>query len=131
VVCIAGDGCMQMMGSELLVAKKERLPIVFAVFNDARYNMVHHGMKQLYGAARAWDAGTTVDFVKWAEAFGIDAIRVDGPGQLEASRLEALLAGGGPLVLDMRIDRDVRLAGAGRVESLQQMSAHELTGGAR
>jgi len=59
VVCIAGDGCMQMMGSELLVAKKERLPIVFAVFNDARYNMVHHGMKQLYGRARAWDAGTT------------------------------------------------------------------------
>ena len=52
-------------------------------------------------------------------------------GQLEASRLEALLADGGPIVLDVRIDRDVRLAGAGRVESLQQMSAHELTGGAR
>jgi acetolactate synthase-1/2/3 large subunit len=131
VVCIAGDGCMQMMGSELLVAKKERLPIVFAVFNDARYNMVHHGMKQLYGRTRAWDAGTTVDFVKWAEAFGIPAMRVDRPGMIDAASLAALLADGGPAVLDLRIDRDVRLAGAGRVESLQQMSAHELTGGAR
>jgi acetolactate synthase-1/2/3 large subunit len=131
VVCIAGDGCMQMMGSELLVARKERLPIVFAVFNDARYNMVHHGMKQLYGRARAWEAGTTVDFVKWAEAFGIPAMRVEGPGKIDTATLEGLLAQGGPAVLDLRIDRDVRLAGAGRVESLQQMSAHAITGGVR
>ncbi len=131
VVCIAGDGCMQMMGSEVLVAVKERLPIVFAVFNDARYNMVHHGMKQLYGTTRAWDAGATIDFVKWAEAFGIPAARIDGPDQLDAARIDELLAEGGPVVLDMRIDREVRLKGAGRVESLQQMSAHEITGGAR
>ncbi|MBX7197731.1 MAG: hypothetical protein K1X94_37135, partial [Sandaracinaceae bacterium] len=131
VVCIAGDGCMQMMGSELLVAKKERLPILFAVFNDARYNMVHHGMKQLYGRARAWDTGTTVDFVKWADSFGIPGMRIDRAGLVDGALVDALLAHGGPAVLDLRIDRDVRLAGAGRVESLQQMSAHELTGGAR
>lgn len=131
VVCIAGDGCMQMMGSELLVAVKERLPIVFAVFNDARYNMVHHGMKQLYGRARDWDAGATIDFVKWADAFGIRAARIDGAGQIGATRMDALLEGGGPVLLDIRIDREVRLKGAGRVESLQQMSAHEITGGAR
>jgi len=72
-----------------------------------------------------------VDFVKWSEAFGIRAMRVNGPGRLDASRFAAMLVEGGPVVLDMRIDRDVRLAGAGRVESLQQMSAHELTAGAR
>jgi hypothetical protein len=58
-------------------------------------------------------------------------MRVDRPGMIDAASLAALLADGGPAVLDLRIDRDVRLAGAGRVESLQQMSAHELTGGAR
>jgi acetolactate synthase I/II/III large subunit len=131
VVCIAGDGCMQMMGSELLVAVKERLPIVFAVFNDARYNMVHHGMKQLYGRTRAWDTGTTIDFVKWADAFGIPARRIEGGGEIDGTEIDALLGRGGPVVLDVRIDREIRLKGAGRVESLQQMSAHEITGGAR
>lgn len=130
VVCIAGDGCMQMMGSEVLVAVKERLPIVFAVFNDARYNMVHHGMKQLYGAARQWDAGTTIDFVSWAQALGVPAMRIERAGQIDAAKLDEL-ACGGPVLLDLRIDREVRLKGAGRVESLQQMSAHELTGGVR
>jgi acetolactate synthase-1/2/3 large subunit len=130
VVCIAGDGCMQMMGSEVLVAVKERLPIVFAVFNDSRYNMVHHGMKQLYGRARAWESGT-IDFVKWADAFGVRAMRVERAGEIDAARIDALLAEGGPVLLDLRIDRTIRLKGAGRVESLQQMSAHEITGGAR
>ena len=130
VVCIAGDGCMQMMGSEVLVAVKERLPIVFAVFNDARYNMVHHGMKQLYGRAREWDAGTTIDFVGWAVAMGVPAMRIEHAGDIRPEVVDGLSAGG-PVLLDIRIDREMRLAGAGRVESLQQMSAPELAGGAR
>ena len=129
VVCIAGDGCMQMMGSEVLVAVREKLPIVFAVFNDGRYNMVHHGMKQLYGRTRAWDGGGEIDFAKWAEAFGIRSARIEQAGDIDQTRIEELLAPGGPVVLDIRIDREVRLKGAGRVESLQQMSAHEITGG--
>ena len=49
VVCVAGDGCMQMSGMEALVAVRERLPVLFVVFNDGRYNMVHHGMRQIFG----------------------------------------------------------------------------------
>lgn len=128
VVCVAGDGCMQMMGSEVMVAVKERLPIVFAVFNDARYNMVHHGMKQLYGRARAWEGGSPIDFAMWARAYGLASRTIDGAGQIAAAVEEAAHR---PLLLDIRIDREIRLKGAGRVESLQQMSAHEITGGAR
>ena len=132
VICIAGDGCMQMMGSEALVAVQHRLPIVFAVFNDARYNMVHHGMRQLYGQARQWSAGPMIDFVKWGESMGMTCRRIERAGELTPSLLANLRADGGPVLLDIRIDRDVRLAGAGRVEALQQMSAHEMaTGGSR
>lgn len=132
VVCVAGDGCMQMMGSEVMVAARERLPIVFAVMNDGRYNMVHHGMKQLYGRARPWESGT-IDFAKWAEAYGIPSMCIEHESQIDPRAIEAAMAvrGGSPVLLDVRIDRDVRLKGAGRVEALQQMSAHELTGGAR
>ena len=129
VVCIAGDGCMQMMGSEVLVAIQHRLPIVFAVFNDARYNMVHHGMKQLYGHAREWSAGPMIDFAGWATAMGMTSRRIDKSGELTMASLANLRADGGPVLLDIRIDKEVRLAGAGRVEALQQMSSHEMTGG--
>jgi acetolactate synthase-1/2/3 large subunit len=120
VVCICGDGGMQMAGMELLVAARERLPIVYAVFNDARYNMVYHGYKQLFGGEAAWDT-PWVDFEMWARSFGVAGARIERPGQITAELLDRLTVNG-PAVLDIRIDRDKRIRGAGRVESLQQMS---------
>jgi acetolactate synthase-1/2/3 large subunit len=122
VVCICGDGGMQMAGMEALVAVKERLPVVFAVFNDARYNMVHHGYRSLCGREAQWDT-PWVDFALWARSMGLPGLRVNHPGEITAARLDRLGACG-PVVLDMRIDADVRLKGAGRVEALQQMSVN-------
>ena len=121
VVCIAGDGGMQMAGAEVLVALRERLPILFVVFNDGRYNMVHHGMKQIFGAAALYDT-PPVDFSAWASALGLPSQLVDGPGQVTASLVDSLLAHGGPGLLDVRIDSSVRIRGGGRIEALQRMS---------
>jgi acetolactate synthase-1/2/3 large subunit len=121
VVCVCGDGGMQMLGMEALVALRERLPIVFAVFNDARYNMVHHGMKQIFGEAEAW-AAPPIDFCGWSRAIGIPSARITAPGEITAELLAELMAGDGPTVLDIRIDRDLRIRGGGRVEALQHMS---------
>jgi acetolactate synthase-1/2/3 large subunit len=121
VVCICGDGGMQMSGMELLVALRDRLPIVYAVFNDGRYNMVHHGMKQIFGGAAAWET-PMVDFAAWAGSFGVPSARIDAPGDINAARLDRLTAHGGPALLDIRIDRDLRIRGGGRVEALQHMS---------
>jgi acetolactate synthase I/II/III large subunit len=128
VVCICGDGGMQMAGMELLVAVRERLPIVYAVFNDGRYNMVHHGMKQIFGSAQAWDA-PPIDFRAWAGSFGVPSALIDSPGQIDAVLLDRLLDRGGPGVLDIRIDRDLRIRGGGRVEALQHMSMLQSGGG--
>ena len=121
VVCICGDGGMQMFGMEALVAIRERLPIVFAVFNDARYNMVHHGMKQIFGGGAEWDT-PPIDFCTWAESFGLPAARVDAPGEIDSALLARLAPEGGPMLLDIRIDREQRIRGGGRVEALQHMS---------
>ena len=83
VVCICGDGGMQMAGMESLVALKYHLPIVFAVFNDARYNMVYHGHKQVYGRDAAWDSPWT-DFAAWGRAMGMAGIRINHPGEITA-----------------------------------------------
>jgi acetolactate synthase-1/2/3 large subunit len=121
VVCICGDGGMQMSGMELLVALRDRLPIVYAVFNDGRYNMVHHGMKQIFGSAAAWET-PFVDFAAWAGSFGVPSARIEAPGEINAARLDRLTAHGGPALLDIRIDREQRIRGGGRVEALQHMS---------
>ncbi|WP_080599199.1 thiamine pyrophosphate-binding protein [Sorangium cellulosum] len=122
VVCICGDGGMQMAGSELLVAIKLGLRIVYAVFNDARYNMVYHGYRQLFGRNASWDT-PCIDLVAWARSFGATAALIERPGEITAELLDRLTARGVPVVLDIRHDADIRIQGAGRVEALQQMSS--------
>jgi len=121
VVCVCGDGGMQMAGMEAIVAVREKLPVVFAVFNDARYNMVFHGERAQGRREAKWDS-PWIDFALWARSMGIPGLRINHPGELTAARLDLLATRNLPIVLDMRIDASVRLNGAGRVERLQNMS---------
>ncbi|MFO0618631.1 MAG: thiamine pyrophosphate-binding protein [Polyangiaceae bacterium] len=120
VVCICGDGGMQMAGMELLIAIHLRLPVVFAVFNDGRYNMVYHGYRMTFGRSAPFDA-PIVDFVKWAESLGARGVRIDGPNEIDA-RLFSNWKDAGPVVLDVRQDAAVRIKGDGRLEAIRQMS---------
>ncbi len=128
VVCVCGDGGMQMVGMEALVALKYRLPIVFAVFNDARYNMVYHGYRQVFGREAEWESPWT-DFAAWARSMGMAGLRINHPGEINAEQLTRLRELRVPIVLDVRIDRDTRLTGGGRNEALRHMSM--LSPGAR
>jgi acetolactate synthase-1/2/3 large subunit len=121
VVCVCGDGGMQMAGMEAMVALKEGLRVVFAVFNDARYNMVYHGYRQLYGHAPPWETDF-IDFAGWARSLSIPSARINHPGEITESLLDALTRRG-PAVLDIRIDRRLQVAGGGRNEALLRMSA--------
>ncbi|HEY4106507.1 MAG TPA: thiamine pyrophosphate-binding protein, partial [Polyangiaceae bacterium] len=121
VVCVCGDGGMQMVGMEALVALKYRLPIVFAVFNDARYNMVYHGYRQVFGREAEWESPWT-DFAAWARSMGMVGLRVNHPGEISGEQLERLRELRVPAILDIRIDRDQRLTGGGRNEALRHMS---------
>jgi acetolactate synthase-1/2/3 large subunit len=124
VVCICGDGGMQMAGMEALVALEHRLPIVYAVFNDARYNMVYHGYRQVFGREAKWESGW-IDFAAWARSMNMAGVRINHPGEITRERLEQLASNRVPIVLDIRIDRSVRLKGGGRNEALQHMSMLE------
>jgi acetolactate synthase-1/2/3 large subunit len=128
VICICGDGGMQMVGMEAVVALKYRLPVVFAVFNDARYNMVYHGYRQVFGREAGWDS-PWIDFAVWARSMGLAGIRINHPGEISRDRLRRLRQTGLPTVLDIRIDRSARVSGGGRNESLQQMSMGETASG--
>lgn len=121
IVCICGDGGMQMAGMELLVAIKHRLPIVYAVFNDARYNMVFHGYRHSYGREAPWDT-PRIDFAAWAASIGALGVRIERAGEITPELLTELTAQGLPVVLDIRQDSSVRIKGDGRLEAIREMS---------
>ena len=119
VCCICGDGGMAMVGMELLTAVQHRLPVLFAVSNDARYNMVFHGYRQTFGRESPWST-PTVDFVSWARSLGANGERIDHPDDIGPEHFAALKHG--PMVLDIRQDASVRIQGEGRIEAIRQMS---------
>ena len=61
--------------------------------NDGRYNMVHHGMRQIFGAAAAYSS-PPIDFSTWAGALGMPAEVISGPGELTRTVVDSLLAFG-------------------------------------
>jgi acetolactate synthase I/II/III large subunit len=120
VVCFCGDGGLMMKGMELLLAVQHRLPILYAVFNDRRYNMVFHGMKKLYGVEIDCEQ-PALDFQAWGTSLGLRSRTIHAVEELQDLPLETWLQEG-PCLLDIHIDRDQVLEGAGRNERLQLMS---------
>jgi len=127
VICIAGDGGMQMCGMESLVAIKEKLPILFVVFNDGRYNMVHHGMRQIFGEAEQY--GTVpIDFSIWASSFGLKSKVVKTISDIDYDAIRSVLNAREPYLLDVRIDPSAHMSGGGRIAALQRMSMANTVG---
>ncbi|MCL1971079.1 MAG: biosynthetic-type acetolactate synthase large subunit [Candidatus Bathyarchaeota archaeon] len=78
VIDIAGDGSFIMSEQELACSVMEDIPVIVIVLNNSVLGMVAQWQRTLY--ARRYNAinlGKTPDFVKLAEAYGAQGIRVD------------------------------------------------------
>lgn len=116
VYTITGDGCVLMYGSELATAVQHRVPVTIVIINDSRLNMCALGFRDQFGASP--DLSTQViDFTQVARGMGATAYLVRTRKELIAA-LEA--PSDGPVVLDVRIDPDVRLEGSQRTAALVQ-----------
>jgi acetolactate synthase-1/2/3 large subunit len=119
VYAVCGDGCYLMYGTELATAVYLKVPVTIIIINDSRLNMCELGMIDLYG--KTTDMSTpTIDFASAARAFGADGYVVRTREEL-AARLAAPITG--PLVLDVRIDPEIRLQGSQRNAALRQFDA--------
>ncbi len=107
VVAICGDGGFSMAIGDVATAARENIPLVVAVFNDERYGMVEIGHESVYGRRISYPSGT-LDIARLAQGVGAQSLLVEHAGELESldllSRLEK-----GPVVIDIRIDRAVRM----------------------
>src|SRR5690606_3672369 len=101
VVCVAGDGSVQMNVQELATLAKHRLPVVIAILNNGMLGMVRQ-WQELFHAQRyseVYLADSNPDFAKLAAAYGIEGHH--GFGREHAARgIPQALAKGGPVLLN-------------------------------
>jgi acetolactate synthase-1/2/3 large subunit len=120
VVAICGDGGIAMHAGEILTCVENGIDVVFVVFNDGRWNMIHHGFKAVYGRMPRRLPAHVADLAEAARGLGAIGVRVSDPSALAPDALRPLLAQRRPIVLDVRIDADVSLSVATRSASLRR-----------
>ena len=106
IVCISGDGSIQMNVQEMATAAVGGVNVKVVLMDNACLGMVHQWQQLFYGKRySATMLEGNPDFVKLAQAYGWQAQRVVHPADLEAA-FTWLLAASGPALLAVRIDSD-------------------------
>jgi len=91
VVSISGDGGFGWSLQELATAKRYGLAVVAVVFTDGFFGNVKLLQKRQFGRAYGAELQNP-DFVRLAQAFGVDAVRAGSPGELTGALASALAA---------------------------------------
>lgn len=107
VICLAGDGSIQMNLQELQTIAQHELPIKVFIFDNDGYVSIRQTQDNLFGGRRVGegpDSGLAFpDMGAIARAYGIDALRVTRERELPAAFSEALAADG-PFLVDVIMD---------------------------
>jgi acetolactate synthase-1/2/3 large subunit len=106
VWAIDGDGCFQMTAQELVTASSERIPIKVAILNNAYLGMVRQWQEMFYDErySEVYLSPDLPDYVKWAEAMGCVAFRVESPEEVQPTIDKANEIDDRPVVIDFRTD---------------------------
>jgi acetolactate synthase-1/2/3 large subunit len=106
VWAIDGDGCFQMTAQELVTASAERIPIKVAILNNAYLGMVRQWQEMFYEErySEVYLSPDLPDYVKWAEAMGCAAFRVEHPDDVAPTIEKANQINDRPVVIDFRTD---------------------------
>jgi acetolactate synthase-1/2/3 large subunit len=106
VVCIAGDGSVQMNAQELATCAQEGIAIKVFIMNNGYLGMVRQWQELFWDKRYSHvDMGQWPDFVKLAEAYGATGLRFEDKNTLVSDMKEAL-AVDGPVVVDVRVTRE-------------------------
>ncbi len=105
VVCLAGDGSIQMNIQELQTVVHHHLPLKIFVLNNCGYLSMRMTQSAFFGRLTGESAASGASFpdmVKVACAYGIPSSRIDRASQFE--QIDRALAANGPALIDVVID---------------------------
>lgn len=106
VVCLAGDGSIQMNLQELQTIKTNRLPIKIFILNNGGYHSIKHTQANFFGRLHGCDATSGVecpDAETMARAYGFPFTRLSEATSLD-SVLKAALSGDGAAICEVVLD---------------------------
>jgi acetolactate synthase-1/2/3 large subunit len=101
VVNITGDGSFGFTLQELDTARRERLPVITIVHNNAAWGIIRAGQRN----GLDFEHGTSLegsDYAAIARGFGCHGETIERPGEL-APALDRAVAAGRPAVIDARV----------------------------
>ncbi len=102
---VAGDGSIQMNIQEMGTVAHYKIPVKIAILNNMFLGMVRQWQELFYDRRYSFTELPPVEFVKIANAYGIEGVKVECPeGVMPA--LKAALDCDGPFVMDFRIERE-------------------------
>ncbi len=106
VICIAGDGSVQMNMQELATCSQEGIAIKVFIMNNGYLGMVRQWQELFWeGRYSQVDMGQYPDFVKLAEAYGATGMRFEDKRTL-VSDIRQALETEGPVLVDVRVTRE-------------------------
>jgi acetolactate synthase-1/2/3 large subunit len=106
VICIAGDGSVQMNMQELATCSQEGIAIKVFIMNNGYLGMVRQWQELFWDKRYSHvDMGQWPDFVKLADAYGATGMRFEDKKTLVKDIQEAL-ATEGPVLADVRVTRE-------------------------
>ena len=105
VLCIAGDGSVQMNTQELATAVIEKLPVKVFIINNRFHGMVRQWQDLFYEGRYACSyLDQSPDFLKLAEAYGAAGLRIQNVGEVDDGIREAM-AIDKPVFIDVPVDQ--------------------------
>ncbi|MGL9722198.1 acetolactate synthase 3 large subunit [Sodalis sp. (in: enterobacteria)] len=104
VLCITGDGSIQMNIQELSTALQYDLPVVVSL-NNRYLGMVKQWQDMIYSGRHSQSYMASLpDFVKLAEAYGHVGIAIERPDELESKLAQALAVKNRLVFVDVMVD---------------------------
>ena len=104
VVTIAGDGGFMMNIQELATLKRYGIPLKIVLIDNSSLGLVRQWQELFFAENYSEiDLSDNPDFVKVAEAFGVEAFRIDRRDQV-SDGIQRLLAADGPCLAHVVID---------------------------
>lgn len=107
VICLEGDGSLQMNVQELQTAVHHKLDLKIFVFSNGGYLSIRTTQTNLFDGHLVGEGpGSGVSFpdlVKLAQAYGLSAFRLEGHEGME-QRIREALSMAGPVLVDVRMD---------------------------
>lgn len=107
IICLAGDGCMFMHGTEISSALNAGSAVLFIVLNNGRLDMVEKGMRKMNGKSIGAVYNTPLDVSTFAKSLGLESFKCMNPLELKeaiSNSLIMLKENKKPIVIEVLVD---------------------------